>query len=283
MKRLLNIFGLIFAAIIICIIGIVIWRCPKNHSYKEEKKLDPICEFRKDFVTDPNRLSELPEDFVTDVYTIREVTQCKDLPEFEAKRLWYDIMDGAHSEPHINCFFTRKMTEYEFDKFSKIKENIYWGSDSEWTLSFSRGWSKEEYMDVPKGMKEDIAVKIENLSPAGFTLSYWRNVKSKPIDGEIIKRITELRLPSFYIVSYISDLFNVHAKLRYDNMADNNMVNVIPYRSEIIKVDTFINGKWFIFKMKRDEQYADLQILSSRCWGCATGRPFCRIKWGSFR
>jgi hypothetical protein len=254
-KRVLKIFGVIIGAIIIYIVGITIWLYSMIHYYEESKDSVP--------------LSELPKDFVTDVDLIRNITQCQDLPEFEARKLWYHKMDGYHSEPHIDCYFKRKMTEDEFKNLFKMTENIYWDSDKDWTLSFSRGWSKKEYMDVPEGMKEDIAVKIEKLSQTGFTLSYWKNVNSRPIDCDSLNMIAEMILPSYSVVSYISDIDNIRAKLRFNN-ASKNIADVFPNGSEEIKIDTFVNGKWYIFSMYRDEKYADLRILSSRHW-CGNG------------
>ena len=256
-RRILKISGLFIAVIILCIAVIIVWLLSMNRSYEEEKEYAPI--------------SELSSDYVTDVDVIKGVTQCEDLPEFEARKLWYYKIDGNHSEPHIECYFKRVMTEDEFKKFFKITENIYWDSDKDWTLSFSRGWSKKGFMDVPSGMKEDMAVKIEKLSPVGFTLSYWKNVNSRPVDADSLNKIIGMTLPTFSVVSYRSDIENVYAKLRFDSMVDKNAVDVFRNNSDEIKIDTFVNKKRFFFCMYKDEQYADLEIYSSKSCRCGNG------------
>lgn len=256
-NRVLKMLGAIFVAFIICVVGITAWLWSMNHSYEEDKVYVPIF--------------ELSEDFVTDVNIIRRVTQCEDLPEFEAKELWYHKIDGYHSEPHIECYFKKKMTEDELKKFFNIKENVFWDSDKDWTLSFSRGWSKKEYMDVPDGMKEDMAVKIEKLSQAGFTLSFWKNINTRPIESDFINKITGATFPSFSVISYRSDIDNVYAKLRFDRLVGGDIVGISQNNSDEIKVDTFINKKRILFSMLRNEQYADLEILSSNPWGCGNG------------
>ena len=257
-KRVQKVLKAILIAFIICVVAIIAWLWSMSRSYEEDKVFGPI--------------SDLSEDFVTDVNIIRRVTQCEELPEFEAKELWYHKIDSFHSELHIECYFKKKMTENEFKKLFNIKENVYWTSDKDWTLFFSRGWSKKEYMDVPDGLKEDIAVKIEKLSQAGFILSFWKNVNTRPIESDFINQITGATFPSFSVISYRSDIDNVYAKLRFDSFVDKKIVEVSQNISDEIKVDTIINNKRILFSMLRNEQYADLEILSSNPWGCGNGR-----------
>lgn len=253
-KRVVKAIVIVIGAIIFCIVGITVWLWSMSQSYEERKDYVPI--------------SELSEDFNTDVNIIRRVTQCKDLPEFEARELWYYKIDGLHSEPFIECYFRREMTEDEFKKLFKITENAYWDSDKDATLRFSRGWSKKEYMNVPEGMKEDLAIKIEKLSKAGFTLSYWKNINSRPIEPDFINKIIGTKFPSFSVISYISDHENVYAKLRFDSILDKNAVGYFQNNSDEIKVDTSLNKKRIIFSMDGDDQYADLNLLSSNPLRC---------------
>lgn len=72
-RRILKISGLFIAVIILCIAVIIVWLLSMNRSYEDEKEYAPI--------------SELSSDYVTDVDVIKGVTQCEDLPEFEARKL----------------------------------------------------------------------------------------------------------------------------------------------------------------------------------------------------
>ena len=81
-KRVLKTIGIIIGAIIICIIGIIVWLWSMSRSYEEDKEYVPI--------------SDLSADFVADVNIIRKVTQCDYLPEFEARELWYHRSRAFH-------------------------------------------------------------------------------------------------------------------------------------------------------------------------------------------
>ena len=247
-KKILKILGVIITAIAICIIGIIVWLL----------SLYIIDENKKEYFS----IADLPNYCITDASIIREIIERKDLPDFQVKELWYYKSDTCHCVPFIECSFNKKMTEEEFMEFCDKTKYVYWDSDKDGTLLFSRGWSMKEYMEVPKGMDENLVIKIYKLSQRGFTLSYKRNVSGEKIDDDFINKLTGHVFPSFSVLSYENDGETVRAKLLFSNLVEKKTADALSngLDSMEIIVDTLVGNKRVFFDMLRNEKQADLLI-----------------------
>ena len=249
-KKILKILSVIITAIAICFIGIIVWLWYINKSIENEREYVSI--------------SDLPNYCITDASIIREITECTDLPDFQVKELWYYKSDTCHSVPYIECSFNKEMMEEEFMEFCDKLKNVCWDYDKDGTLLFSRGWSKKEYMEVPKGMDENLVIEIDKLSQQGFTLLYKRNVRSEIIDKDFINNLTGHVFPPFSVISYKNDGETVMAKLLFSNLVEKKIADALSngLDSMEIKVDTLVGNKWIFFDMLRNEKQADLLIVN---------------------
>ena len=205
-------------------------------------------------------VTELPDCFRTDVSAIREITQCDVFPVFEVKELWFDQSDSSHCFPHLECSFKKELTEQQFSALVDMCDSVYWDSDKDGTLCFSRGWSTKDQMEVPAGMEEDVFVSIEKLCKTGFTLSFMKNVKGDRIEDDFLSKLTDYTFPPFSVVSYMNDGDEMRATLRFHHPVDKHTVEALSYDSDEIKIDTVINGQCFFFTMLANELIADLSI-----------------------
>lgn len=209
-------------------------------------------------------ITELPSSYKTDINTIRGITMCESFPDFEIDELWFYKNDSNHTKPYLECSFKKEMTDEEFETFHENGNNVCWDCEKDYTLSFSRGWSKKEFMDIPNGMEEDMVVDIINLSNYGFTLSYYKNAKSEKIEDDYINNLTGYSFPTFSVVSYENDGETTVAKLLFDNYIDKHIADdfSIPDDSMVIMIDTIINNNWISLSMIRNERVADLIIMN---------------------
>ena len=205
-------------------------------------------------------LDDLPSYCVLDVNTIREVTECEEFPDFEATQLWYYKSDHSHSVPYIECHFKKKMNEEEFDKFCQVEKSICWGSDKDATLLFSRGWSQKEYMEIPKGMEENLFVSIDKLSRSGFTLSYKKNAGWEKIDNDYINKLTGYEFPPYTVISFENDGDTIRAILLFSNYLEKTIADVLANDLDEIKIDTLFDNKEVFFDMLTNERHAILGI-----------------------
>ena len=205
-------------------------------------------------------ITELPDCFRTDASAIREITQCDDFPDFEVKELWFDQPDSNHCFPHLECCFKEELTEQQFLALADMCDKVYWDSDKDGTLCFSRGWSTKDFMEVPAGMEDDIFVSIEKLTKTGFTLSFQKNVKGDWIEDDFLNKLTNCTFPPFSVVNYENDGYAMRAKLRFHHPVDKQTFDALSFDSEEIKIDTVINGHWIFCTMDANDLIADLFI-----------------------
>lgn len=210
-------------------------------------------------------ITELPSSYKTDINSIREITMCETFPDFVINELWFYKNDSDHSEPHLECSFKREMTDEEFETFCEIGNSVCWDYEKDNTMSFTRGWSKKEFMDIPDGMEEDMVVNIIMLSKYGFTLSYYKNAKSEKIEDDYIDNLTGYSFPTFSVVSYENDGETTRAKILFNNYIDKLIADKLtnPVDSMEIRIDTIINNNWIYLSMIRNERVADI-IISTR-------------------
>jgi len=210
-------------------------------------------------------ITELPSSYKTEIKSIREITMCESFPDFKIEELWFYKNDSNHTKPYLECSFKKEMTDEEFETFCEICNNVCWDSEKDFTLSFSRGWSKKEFMDIPNGMEEDMVVEINYLSNYGFTLSYHKNAKSEKIEDDFINNLTGSSFPSFTVVSYVNDGETTWVKLLFNNYIDKHIADEFSNfgDSMSIMIDTIINNNWIDFSMIRNERNANL-IISNR-------------------
>ena len=244
--KYLKYLGVIVGAIGLSIIGFIAYLlfC----SWLDKRKLEYLP------------LEDIPSFCVLDVNTLREVTGNRDFPDFEAKQLWFYKSDISHSVPHIECRFKKKMSEEDFEKFFQVESNIYWNPDKDGTLWFSRGWSQKEYMDIPKGMEENLFISIDWLSRSGFVLSFMKNDEWVSIDKDYLNKLTGCVFPEYSVINFENGGKSISAKLLFSKYVEKNTADIFANGTDEIKVDTVIDNKRIFFDMLRDERYGDLFI-----------------------
>ncbi len=207
-------------------------------------------------------VSELNYPYVTDLQTIRRVTECPDFPDFEVKELWYDKSDSNHSAPYMECEFKKEMTDEEFMNFHDITNNVYWEPDKDYTIFFWRGWSKKEDMEVPEGMAENMVLEIVKLNKEGFEMSYHKNADGEAIASDFFDKLTGHDFPPFEVIDYRNNGKSTHAIILFADTIGQSTFNAWqdPVDSARLRIDTVDNGKCIFFTMDRNKQYANLLI-----------------------
>lgn len=139
---------------------------------------------------------------LSQISVIRELTEIDDFPEYKLIAFEH-AANSKEQEYIIECEFQPELTENKYLELVNKCSGIYWNSNKDETIRFSRGWSKKKYMSIPTGMKEESSANID-LCRWRFWITYKKNRCRKPLSSDSLNHYLGVTLPDFTIVNFIA-------------------------------------------------------------------------------
>lgn len=188
MKKILKIIGIILLVCVTALEHFLLFNFLSSDA-------DPFIPKEATLIQDKDSLFSLNR--------FQKVVEVSNFPRFDTEiYAWRD--SSGQEEMRVEVTFNPVLSEQEYSDLRLVCDSsCYWDSNKDGSMTFSRGWSKRDYMEVPEGMPEERYMEV-HLNRYGMQVTLKNNPCLEMVDKDSLNRCLGVEMPDFTIVNYIS-------------------------------------------------------------------------------